>query len=170
MCKAKYTSHKETDPPMTTPKLPEFVNLDLSSWPAVTVRIVSPPVQNSDLDAFQSHFIKLLTLARDGSARVPKGRLALIMCLDGIVEATPWQKGRAVNFIKEVRPFVADSIAATALVTSSTAAQSVLSFILGLAPLQSVNKVFHDEASARSWLVDTVPGLEASLFENSVAE
>lgn len=125
---------------------------NVQDWPTVRISIQRAPYVDDEIDTFQTEFISVLRLARDGGDGVPATRLLLLLNLDGIVSATMGQKMRAASFISAVREYVVPSIRATALVVSSSLARMVLQFILMLQPLQSEHCTFTTEAEAASWL------------------
>lgn len=132
----------------------EFGNINWDSWPLVTISMQRPPTQDIEIDLFEEKFIKLLTLARDGcpEAGVDPAKLLILFSMDGIIDATFDQKRRAARIITTVRPFAEVCIARTALVTTNRLANLVLSAVLAIAPLVSVNKMFGNEQEARAWL------------------
>lgn len=129
-----------------------FHVIDYTQWPVVTICLTRAPLEDAEIDTFQKSFVAILKLAKDGSARVPKGKVFIMLNMDGIIEASMMQKFRAVSFISAVQEYVETSIYATALVATSTMARGILMAVLYLKPLKSVHQVFSDNTEAVKWL------------------
>jgi|688.fasta_scaffold695231_2 hypothetical protein len=136
----------------------EFAKFDFEAmqWPAVRIVLQRAPVDDAEIEDFQVRFCGLLSLALTGGTdqtALPPKALRIMFLVDGIVEATMEQRLRAASVIQAAQPFVAQgAIAGTALVVTSALAREFLTFVLGMAPLQSRNDVFESEAEALSWL------------------
>ena len=133
-----------------------FDTFDVGQWPVVKISFQRPPLNDVEIDTFQARFCSMLSLARNGSARVEPVALMLMMNLDGIVEATLQQQLRAANLISSVREYVKDTISATALIVGNETAKVILDIIMKLQPLQSKHAVFATSGEAEAWLVDAV--------------
>ena len=129
-----------------------FYVIDTTEWPIVAVRFQRAPVQDDEIDAFQARFSAVLELARKGSARVPKTKLYIAMNLNGIVDASLRQQFRAADFIRDVRPYALDVVAATGLTVSSPLVRTIFSAITAVQPLASLHEMFDEEAFALAWL------------------
>ena len=130
-----------------------FDDFDVEGWPLVKINFRRPPRNDEEIDKFQARFCSMLSLARNGSARVKPVALQLMMNLDGIVEATLQQQLRAANLIGAVREYVKDSISATGLVVGNETAKVILDIIMKLQPLQSKHAVFATPGEAETWLL-----------------
>jgi hypothetical protein len=84
----------------------EFHVFDLSKWPTVHVSLQRAPLHDGEILDFQKTFCGLLHLAAYGTSDRAPCALKLVMCLDGIVDATPAQQYQASLFIKDVKPLV----------------------------------------------------------------
>jgi len=129
-----------------------FYIIDTVEWPIVAVRFQRAPVEDDEIDGFQARFLAVLELARKGSLRVPKTKLYIAMNLDGIVDASLRQQFKAADFIRDVRPYVFDVVAATGLTVSSPLVRTIFTAITAVQPLASLHEIFEEEASALSWL------------------
>ena len=137
----------------SSPAVVAFDEFDLSSWPLVRVTLQRAPIDDAEITKFQEHFCGLLHLAAHGAQGRAPCPLRLIMCLDGIVNATGTQQLRAATFIQDVKPLVlAGALQATALVVTAPAARSILELILSIAPLASVHKLFDTVQEGHAWL------------------
>lgn len=131
----------------------EFHVFDLSKWPTVHVSLQRAPLHDGEILDFQKTFCGLLHLAAYGTSDRAPCALKLVMCLDGIVDATPAQQYQASLFIKDVKPLVlAGALCATALVVTSPGARSMLDLILSIAPLASEHRVFDTVPEGLAWL------------------
>ncbi len=131
----------------------DFDAFILDAWPLVRVRLQRPPKNDSEIQEFQNRFCGLLQFAAFGVDDKPPTPIALVMCLDGIVDATFEQKAFAAKFIHSVKPLVlAGALSATALVVSSEGAKAFLDFVLEVAPLTSKHAVFSSEEEGLAWL------------------
>ena len=142
----------EADPKPTVATTLAFDVFDVERWPLVNISFQRPPLNDPEIDKFQARFCSMLSLARDGSARVAPVALQLIMNLDGIVEATLQQQLRAASLISAVREYVKGSIAATGLVVGNETAKIILDIVMKLQPLQSKHAVFATSDEAEAWL------------------
>ena len=158
--KIEYIGFK-TNMATTLPDAP-FDLFVVDNWPLVNVNLCRPPCSDLEIDKFQARFCSMLSLARTGSARVPKGRLSLSMNLNGIVEASFPQQLRAASFIGEVKEYVKDSISATALIVENESARVILEIIMKLQPLQSKHCVFSNADDAEKWLMSIASGDQSS--------
>ena len=139
---------------LDTAAMPPFDAFVVDNWPMVSVNFCRAPIDNLEIDRFQARFCSMLSLARTGSARVPKGLLLLSMNLNGIIEATFPQQLRAASFIGAVKEYVKDSISATALIVENEPARVILEIIMKLQPLQSKHCIFSNAADADKWLLE----------------
>ena len=130
-----------------------FDEFDLGAWPRVTIRFPRAPHCDEEIEQFQNRMCGLLAVALEGSAHIPKGPVSVTFFIDGVVEADLGQQLKAAQTIALVAPMVErGAIKATAIVVSSQKAHDLLKFILSIAPLKSVNRVFEDGAGAAAWL------------------
>ena len=149
---------------MTTSNSPlaAFDVFDVERWPLVKISFQRPPLNDLEIDKFQARFCSMLSLARNGSARVAPVALQLMMNLDGIVEATLPQQMRAAGLISAVREYVKDTISATGLIVGNETAKVILDIIIKLQPLQSRHAIFATAEEAEAWfLTCNTPGAEA---------
>ena len=129
-----------------------FHEIKLDAWPIVQVIVNRPPVDDDEFDVFQDAFIGLLEgVIADQTEHGHTDRIAMVMKLDGIVEASLAQKFRAVMFIRTVKPLVTPTIQSTALVIRSSTVRAIIEFILALQPLQSEHAVFESTEAAITW-------------------
>lgn len=128
-----------------------FFTYRLDAWPVVTFAILRPYRSTAEFEALQSTYVNVLCLAAAGSAELPQTKLAVVMLLDGILTASLEQKMLAVQFIRNVRPYVESSVLCTALVVTSALVRAVLSFITGIVRLASPHRIFETEAEAAAW-------------------
>ena len=128
-----------------------FDVIDTSAWPLVHIAIQDAPTCDADIDTFQRKFLALLHLAATGTEGIPPERISIVMNLNGIVNATVEHQFRAASFISAVREYVDTSIYCTGLVLESELVRMVLSFILSIQPLRSLNKVFERTEDALEW-------------------
>lgn len=129
-----------------------FYVIDTVEWPIVAVRFQRAPLDDDEIDAFQARFSAVLELARKGSTRVPQTKLYIAMNLDGIVEASLRQQFRAADFIRDIRPYALDVVAATGLTVTSPLVRTIFAAITAVQPLASLHEMFEEEALALAWL------------------
>ena len=129
-----------------------FYSIDMFGWPLVVVRFPHIPVHESEIDAFQVRFTAVLQLARKGSERVQPTKLHIAMDLNGIVGASFQLQCRAAKLIQDIKPYVVDVIAATALTASNALVRAIFTAITTIQPLSSEHSIFESEADAVEWL------------------
>lgn len=134
-----------------------FHVVQLGEWPLVLFKLVRAPKSNDEIDNFQTQFQAVLHMAIHGSSAVKPGKVFVLLNMDGILAATLPQMVRAGSFIREVQPYVASAIEATALVISSERTRDIMSFVFKLQPLTSRHALFESDASAEAWLREQVP-------------
>jgi hypothetical protein len=135
---------------VSTASLP-FVTIKTGEYPVVEFLIGDPPEDVEDISRFQTKFLALLQLARDGGAGVPPGKLCILMTLDGLLKCTLEQQLRAASFLSDVKPFVNASIFCTALVIQQPTARAVLNILTSISPLQSMHRIFESYEDALDW-------------------
>lgn len=128
-----------------------FFACRLETWPVVTFAILRPYRSTAEFEAFQSAYVNVLSLASTGSAELSPTKLAVVMLLDGILDASMEQKLLAVQFIRNVRPYVEAAVLCSALVVSSAPTRAVLNFITRIVRLASPHRIFETEAEAAAW-------------------
>jgi hypothetical protein len=128
-----------------------FDQIVTDDWPVVEINILKPPNNVLEIEYFQAKFLTLLRIARDGTDKIPSGKLCIVMNVDGILSATMQQQLRAASFIGEVREFVVPSIYCTALVITNPLARFVLECITKIQPLKSVHRIFECREDAMAW-------------------
>jgi hypothetical protein len=131
-----------------------FDDFDTSQWPVVKVSILRAPISDDDseMDYFQAKFVETLELAANGIEDcIQPEKITIIMCLDGILEATFKQQLKAAALTRSIQAYVDVSIFCTAIVVENVIARKILEIITSLQPLKSVNRVFDNYADAFAW-------------------
>lgn len=143
----------------------EFDRIIIDKWPIVFFDLHRTPHTDEEIDRFEARFSAIMNLAIHGSPRVPKGRLYMMMNLDGVLNATMHQQLKAATFISNVRELAKQGIRASALIIRDETVRLIFEIIVKIQPLQTRHEIFTNERDGEAWLekLQAEEGMTASM-------